>query len=130
MTIRGGQIDRFKKNAEEQFAPEIAEHLEKEHPQAIAGMDREVVLSRVSRELRRGQGYGFERKLDLLTFVVLAFVIGPQFDVQPTVAGVLNDPGIPPERKFDFLFANTPREEWDLMATHSGGSAPWDERSR
>ena len=91
--VKAEQIRMFQPDAEEAFVVRVMDYLKEKHPDAIvqlphgesrvAGLPDNIFRETVRDGIRRGGDYGIEWKSTLLSFVVLLFIVAPNFDRHP-----------------------------------------------
>jgi hypothetical protein len=91
--IKSEQIRLFQPDAEEAFVVRVMDYLKERHPDAavqfpeitsrVAELPDETLQKTVRGGLERGREYGIEWKSTLLSFVVLLFIVAPNFDRHP-----------------------------------------------
>lgn len=70
----------------------------------------------VSRAVETARNYRLRRRVDLLSFAVLAASYGTDFYLHPAVSWVLTDPALSGDRKIPFLLSETSPAQWQQIA--------------
>ncbi|HLM02671.1 MAG TPA: hypothetical protein VK400_16575 [Pyrinomonadaceae bacterium] len=83
----------------------------------------EILLGMVRSGIARARNYEMSWESSLTAFVVLMFVIAPNFDQHPNIQRVLKDTTIVPDERIDHLWERTSEEDWEKVAQHYDSSA-------
>lgn len=126
LRIRGKQMEAFRSVAEADFVARTAEHLRAEHADApvrlpegelaLSEIPEERLLELVRRGVERARAYGMTWESSITAFVVLTFVVAPNFDQHPVIRHVLADPDVPADTRLDGLWEQTTEENWQAAA--------------
>ena len=107
--------------ADEAFQRRAAAHIQSSFPdQANNCADLKSIVHQL---ISRARLYGLEWESSLLSFVSLAFALGPRFDQHPKVNAVLMDTGIFHGDRVPMLLAALSPDDWDeveLFARSAG----------
>ena len=83
-----------------------------EHPYVLQDLPKDLFDEIIDTSLQTARGYGLSTPEDLATFVMLQFEVGPEFHRHPVVKAVLEDVGIPPDRKVEAMLERVPDAVW------------------
>ena len=114
---------------EQPSAKTLRERNEDDFEQFPAGMfsveelPDEILLEMVRNGIARARNYGMSWESSLTAFVVLMFVIAPNFDQHPNIQQVLKDTTIVPDERIDHLWERTSEEDWEKVEQHYDSSA-------
>jgi hypothetical protein len=135
LTIRDDQMDAFQETAEGAFAKRIIEYIKENHADEIvqipAGkckvthLPEEIFFKMVFQSLQRAKRYGFSLRPTLKAYVILRFVVAPNFDEHPIIKRVLTDESIPADERIDELWDKTSEQNWEA-AEQSYDSTSWE----
>jgi hypothetical protein len=81
----------------------------------IAQAPNDVVEELIRAGIRSARRYGLSWESSLAAFVVLMFVVSPNFDDCSSVRQVLLDPSKPPDCRLRELWDETTEDEWEQM---------------
>jgi hypothetical protein len=137
LKIRPEQMKVFQPVAEAAFAREIVEELREEHADtvvhlptgtfAIEQIADDALLELVKTGIARAREYGITWECTLAAFVVLMFVVAPNFDQHPLIQRVLRDESVGPDSRIDQLWERTSEENWQA-AIQSYDASAWQLR--
>lgn len=113
MQIRAEQLEAFRPRADELLAARVVEHLRENHPEEVGRLPDDVLAEMVSNGLARARRYGLTLESSLTAFVVLMFVVAPNFDEHPLIRHVLTDESEPPDRRVDALAERISEANWE-----------------
>ncbi|MEW6127923.1 MAG: hypothetical protein AB1757_12865 [Acidobacteriota bacterium] len=123
LTIRDEQMDAFQETAEAAFAKKIIEYLKENHGDEIvqipdgkckiAHLPETIFFDMVFKSLQRAKRFGFSYRSTLKTYVVLRFVVAPNFDEHPIIKRILTDENIPADDRIDQLWERTSEQNWE-----------------
>ena len=126
LRVREEQLLAFRAVADEDFVARTAEYLRAEHPEAavalpdgerpLSEMPDELLLGMVRRGIARARSYGLTWESSITAFVVLMFVVAPNFDAHPLIRRVLTDEKVAPDLRVDQLWEETTDENWEAAA--------------
>jgi hypothetical protein len=126
LRIRKTQLHVFQAAADAEFEWRVAEHLRVEHPDAgvrlpeggalLSEIPEGRLLELVRGGIARARAYGMTWQSSITAFVVLMFVVAPNFDRHPLIRHVLTDSGVRPDERLDALWENTTQENWQAAA--------------
>lgn len=121
LTISERQFDAFQAQADALFAPELASYLKEEYDElevdigdgavALSDLPDDVLLRLVTTGLKRARSYGIDWQSSMASFVVLMFVIAPNFDQHAAIQRELQS--ALPNSAIDIIAENTSEEIWD-----------------
>lgn len=125
LIISQQQLRVFQPLAEASLVRKIANHLATHHGTSIvrcsfgvftlAKTPNEVLERLIRSGIRSARRYGFSWESDLAAFVVLMFVVSPNFDDFPSVRQILLDQSMSPDSRLSELWDETSEEEWEQM---------------
>jgi hypothetical protein len=123
LKIRPEQFAVFQPVAEQAFIRRVVEHLRQQHPEAVVQLAGEVLLIRqlgetqlrrlVGSGLARARALGMDWESSLMAFVVLMFVVAPNFDEHPLIQRVLKDERVAANARLGQLWERTSDENWE-----------------
>jgi len=126
LTIRPEQFTAFQSVAEADFEHRILEHLREHHADetvrlpegdfTIEKLSDERMLELIRYGLKRARGYGTTWESSLTSFVVLMFVVAPNFDEQPAIKEVLKDESIEANLRIEEVWEKTSENDWNKSA--------------
>lgn len=128
LKIRPEQLRPFEAQAENAFVVRVMNFLRENHaddvvrlpksesPTAVAALSDKVLREMVMGGIDRARNYGMTWKSTLISFVVLMFIVAPNFDEHERIEVVLKDGGIPANERVDRLLDELTDEEWDTVA--------------
>jgi hypothetical protein len=137
LTIRREQFSVFDQVTEAAFIRRVVEHLAEEHSDTLVKTSvaestlRELpgadLHEMVRRGVERARAYGLTWESSLTSFVVLMFVVAPNFDEHPLIKRVLQDNNVEPDLRIDRLWELTSEENWEAAAAGYDAGA-WEPR--
>lgn len=123
LTIRDDQMEAFQETAEAAFAKSIVEYIKENHGEEIvqipAGkckvthLPEDIFYQMVRKSLQRAKRYEFSLRPTLKAYVVLRFVVAPNFDDHPIIKRVLTDENVPADERIDQLWDKTSEQNWE-----------------
>jgi hypothetical protein len=123
LKIRPENLRAFQPQAEAAAADRIAEHIRKEHADCVVDLPGGVFTVRqipdeqlremVRNGIARARRHGMSTEASLASFVVLMFVVAPNFDDHPLIERVLKDEAAPPDSRIALLWERTSEQNWD-----------------
>lgn len=126
LMIRPEQFEVFQPVAEAAFIGRVVEHLRASHADVIIRLPDEVALLKQTsnerltemarRAVARARGYRMDWESSVTAFVVLMFVVAPNFDAHPLIQRVLKDERVDANSRVDRLWERTSEENWDAAA--------------
>jgi hypothetical protein len=135
LTLRREQFSAFDHVAEAAFIRRVVEYLGEEHSDALVKTrEAELTLGElpgadlremVRRGVERARAYGLTWESSLTAFVVLTFVVAPNFDGHPLIKRVLQDDDVEPDLRIDRLWELTTEENWEAAAADYDAGA-WE----
>lgn len=124
LTISERQFDAFQAQADALFAHELASYLKEEYEElevdigdgavALSDLPADVLLRLVSTALKCARSYGIDWQSSMASFVVLMFVIAPNFDQHAAIQRELQS--ALPNSAIDVIAEDTSEEIWDEIA--------------
>jgi hypothetical protein len=103
LKLRPAQMRAFARATEERFVDRTVNFLQMQFPDAREE-PRPLLRSIVADQMARARGHGFSAELDLVTYMISAWVLGAQFDEDfPAVSEKLASPGLTPGDKAAWL---------------------------
>lgn len=94
MIIRPEQIETFQAAAQGSFEAEALEHIKKEYPAAVQGIEDAALKQLISRGAQRAEKYGFKARGPVRMFLEFLALLGHEFDQDPMLfwaADILKD---------------------------------------
>ena len=126
LKIRSEQIRPFEPDAKAAFVKRVMNYLRENHRDALVRLPKgqnhvgqlpETVLrTLVENGITRGESYGLTWKSSLISFVVLMFIVAPNFDRDEKVAKVLTDENIPADKRVRAVTQQMTDEDWEKVA--------------
>lgn len=123
LSIRAEQMRAFKTAAETAFLRGLVRHLRENHAEEevvtpagefrVEELDDETLLRMAGAGVERARRYGMSWESSLTAFVVLMFVVAPNFDEHPLIRRVLGDEQVAPDLRLDGLWEQTTEENWE-----------------
>ncbi|HYO64313.1 MAG TPA: hypothetical protein VER08_11830 [Pyrinomonadaceae bacterium] len=118
-------MDAFQPVAEANFERRVMDYLRENHPEAVVEtpsggfalteLDEETLRRMVRAGLRAARGYGLTWESSLTSFVVVMFLVAPNFHAHPLVRRVLTDEEVEPDRRVEHLWEQTTEENWEAV---------------
>lgn len=124
LKIRSEQIRPFQPQAEEAFINRVMNYLRKNHDglevllpenikRTVANLSDEMLREMVKGGVARARDYGIEWSSNLISFVIVMFVVAPNFDGDERATKFLKDDKIEPEKRVDKMLDELTDEEWN-----------------
>ncbi len=123
LKIRREQFEALQLAAADGFVIRLAGYVRKKHSDVIAQLpDGTYTVSQLSEEqlremvqsgIARAQNYGITWESGLSAFVVLMFVVAPNFDEHPLIEKALKDRTVESNARIDKLWEQTSEEIWN-----------------
>jgi hypothetical protein len=144
LSIRPEQIEVFQDVAEAAFERRIADYLREEHADEVVtlparqdevrevevkSLDDETLLAMVRAGIARARSHGMTWESSITAFVVLMFVVSPNFDSHRLIRRLLNDEETEPDARMDSLLELTTEENWE-MAGRQYDAGAWNVAER
>ena len=122
MRIRDAQFQVFQEKADDSFVTSVAQYLREEHSDVLVKLPSvstplnhlpvEFLEQLVQRAISAAHVYGITWQSSLAAFVVLTFVIAPNFNEHGYISQVLEDPSVAPDMRIDELWERTSDRTW------------------
>jgi hypothetical protein len=122
-TISREQLEPFGAAAEEGFERRLADHLRRNHhgvkvelpsgPTMVGQLPEPVLRGLIRAAVARGRRYGLLNESSISAFVVLTFVVAPNFDDQPAIRRVLTDDNVAADWRVNRLWVQTSPRDWE-----------------
>lgn len=126
LKIRSEQIRPFEPDAKTAFVSRVMNYLRENHADAtvrlpkvqnrVAQLPETILKNLVENGITRGESYGLTWKSSLISFVVLMFIVAPNFDRDEKAAKILTDENIEPDKRVSAVTAQMTDEEWEKIA--------------
>jgi hypothetical protein len=123
--IKSEQIRMFQPDAEEAFVVRVMEYLVENHPDAtvqlpaetttVAKLTDEVFRELVRGGLNRARNHGIEWQSTLLSFVVLLFIVAPNFDRHPKARRFFSETETIDDAAMENLMDEMTDEDWEAI---------------
>ena len=123
LRIRAEQIRPFEQDAQKAFVNRVMNYLRENHPGEIVRFRgtqttvRELAEANlrllVENGVARAKSYGMTWKSALISFVVMMFIVAPNFDCHAYAAGVLRDENIPADRRLEIITEKVTDADWE-----------------
>jgi hypothetical protein len=101
LVIRQAQLTVFREHLRDKFRLKAAAHLRENFPEECEKLGEEGVRDRVSSGLARCEQYGLPEKFQILQFLNLTMLLGPDFDKEPQFTEILNNTALDGRTKLD-----------------------------
>jgi hypothetical protein len=127
IVIRPEQLEAFSPVAEADFERRVAEYLRESHPGVavtfpsgegeskeaeVKALDDETLLRMVRTGIARARSYGMTWESSITAFVVLTFIVAPNFDDHPLINRFLTNDEVEPDARVDELVAGATEGNW------------------
>lgn len=139
LSIRAEQMKPFRDAADAAFLRRVADYVRYEHAEhavhlpggsyTVEQLPDDLLLALVGRGVERARAYGMTWESSLTAFVVLTFVVAPNFDEHPLVRRVLGDEQTEPDLRIDGLNESVTDENWEA-ARQSYDAGAWGVEGR
>jgi uncharacterized membrane protein YheB (UPF0754 family) len=126
LRIRSEQTRPFESQAETAFVERVMNYLRKNHADAVVHLpkmesavfelEEKILRQMVVGGISRARGCGITLKSTLISFVVLMFIVAPNFDEDDRVQTFLSDKELTADERFEKLLDKLIDEEWDEIA--------------
>ena len=123
LKIRPAQVAAFEHVSETAFEDRIVGFLLERYPalevqisagrKTVKDLDPEDFRVMVQTGVLRAREYGMTRETSLTSFVMLMFVIAPNFDEHPQIRLILNNSKINPEERIDLICQQANDGMWE-----------------
>ena len=123
--IKSEQIRLFQPDAEEAFVGRVMEYLLENHPDATVEIPHETMrvnnlADEILREMVRGglaraRNHGIEWKSTLLSYVVLQFIVAPNFDRHPKARKFFRETAPIDDAGLESLTDEMTDEDWEMI---------------
>jgi hypothetical protein len=123
--IRQPQVDMLGLAMVHNFVRKVAGMLRQEFPAFVEKLGDDELRDRVWMGLARARSHGIRRETTLAGFITMMFVVGPDFDRTPRMAGILADEAVDPDRRMERVL-ELPQQAWSdaVEAARAGGWNP------
>lgn len=135
LVIRAEQLDTFQKIADESFEEKVKKYLQDKHgditvelpsgKSLVSEIDVKKIDSLVKNGVAKAREYGLTWENSLASFVVLMFIVAPNFHSYPSIREILQDESIEPNARIDRLTEAVNEEGWK-EAKESYNPEAWD----
>ena len=125
LVIRDEQQEVFKSAADALFEQRIMTYLRESHGDAevrvltgelsIAQIPDDLLLQMVKKGIAGAREYDMTWESSIMSFVVLMFVVAPNFDQHPVIRSILTNELFPPDSRMDQLWETTTDEHWEVI---------------
>lgn len=112
--------------AETAFERRVALYLREHHAaevvtlpegeRAVEDLDDETLLRMARSGIARARAYGMSWESSITAFVVIMFVVAPNFDDHPLIRRTLEDEEVEPDLRVEQLWELTTEENWEAAA--------------
>lgn len=123
LTIRPEQMTAFQTVAEASFVERIADYIAENFGdrfvilptgmKTINELPPETLQRMIENGLKRARNYGMTWESSLTSFVVMMFLVAPNFDDHPLLKRPLLDAEIEPDKRIEQLWERTTDANWD-----------------
>jgi hypothetical protein len=108
LQIREEHMAIFEERERELFEKRVVSHLERIWPARCGSLGSPAVLAVVRAGMGSSRRYGIVAELDVVRYIDLAFLLGPNFDRDPRLAWAgesLSNAALRPREKLDRVYA-------------------------
>lgn len=119
------QVAAFDVQAQLNLSWQIVEHLKEEHADLVEEQADHDLQEMTYKGLQKAGQYGLTDEVDLISFVVMMFVVAPNFAEQPAINARLIDETIPDDERFEYMVESTTEAEWEA-AVEAYDIDAWD----
>jgi len=127
LIIRKEQMKVFQQQAERNFIDSVVKQLRSDHTAAVKDIPEDTLYKRVEYGIEQArEKYELTWQNNLITFVILLFEIGPDFDRLPVFQKYLTDDSIPPDDRIFALLGETTEADWE-NAQQASARGHWPE---
>jgi hypothetical protein len=109
--IRQPQVDALQVDLERNFVHKMAGMLGDEFPRFVEGLAAQVLDERIWLGLARARSHGLSRESSLASFIMMMFVVGPDFDLTPGMKELFDDETEDPDWRMERV-SDLPQEVW------------------
>ena len=130
LIIRKEQMKVFQQQAERNFIDSVVKQLRSGHAAAVKDIPEDTLYRRVEYGIEQArEKYELTWQNNLVTFVILMFEIGPNFDRFPVFEKYLTDDSVPPDERIFVLLNKTTEADWE-NARQASSPDKWPEDAR
>jgi hypothetical protein len=125
IVIRPEQVEVFRTVADAAFEQRLVEYLKENHADDVVQLPTgevtiletadETLLKMVHEGVRRARTYGLTWESSIMSFVVLMFVVAPNFDEHSSIQSILTNETLPAESRIDQFWVTTSEEDWEAI---------------
>lgn len=122
LIIRKEQFIVFKNHIESKFIDRIIEHLKTNFQNIniklpyninkIKEVSYNQLYNMVRDGIQRARNYGLTYQSSIACFIVLMFIVSPNFDQQSSIRKILENQNIPADNRIDHLLKATSEDDW------------------
>lgn len=133
LSIRQEQLEAFQPVADRVFVENLIEALKEQYPGIIVrlsigtfGIEQlpdDTLHKMVLNGITRARGYGMSWESSLSGFVILMFVMAPNFDEHPLIKRVLKNDSVAPDSRIEQLWEHTSDENWEAVEQNYDANA-------
>ena len=109
--IRQPQVDALQLDMERNFVRNMTGMLRDEFPRFVEGLAAQVLDERIWLGLARARSHGLSRECSLASFIMMMFIIGPDFDLVPGMKELFEDETEDPDWRMERV-SDLPQEVW------------------
>ncbi len=135
LVIRPEQMSVFKPAAEKNFENQIVKHLREQHSEltvhfvkgdsTVEQIPQDRLLEMVQQGIARARAYGITWETAIVGFIVLMFLIAPNFDDHPLIKRAISDESVPPNERIEHLQKVITEENW-MAAKNNYNARFWE----
>ncbi|MDE1465483.1 DUF4123 domain-containing protein [Spartinivicinus poritis] len=125
LKLTNQQIEAFEIQAQLNLSWQIVQHLKEQHMDLVEEQTDHDLQEMTYKGLQKAAKYGLTDEVDLISFVVMMFVVAPNFAEQPAIKARLTDESIPEDERFEYMVESTTEEEWEA-AVEAYDIEAWD----
>lgn len=113
MIIRSSQMQTLQQAMDQTFVDEIADYISVNHSNTVAGMPDNLLKRRIHNGILRARIYGMTWRSSVTAFVVLMFVVAPNFDEHPLIHEILSNKKLQPDERINLIAGLTYEKDWE-----------------
>jgi hypothetical protein len=112
LTIYQNQMSAFQKMIDYQFVASLNAHLRQHYQRYVDKLSDEVLSRRIRKGLAMARRYRMESAGNQALFVLLMFIVAPNFAMHPPIAKILMSRDEPDDTRMHFLVNLVDENQW------------------
>ncbi len=125
LKIRSDQVDALLRANQRPLVSFISEHMVRERPQLMAGVEPESLRALILQGLARARSHGLTKSISLAVFVAFMLEVSPSFFLQPQFAAILVDSSVSEHERLAALLDDALIHAW-IAAERAYDVEGWD----